>query len=273
MGRTLLFAFTLAFFAPARLAPAESTIDAGAGPDAIPPYIEETVLGGEHWRFETPNGPVHVWRPPGYEHHSAGIVVYLHGFYTDVDQAWNDHRLAEQFLASQQNALFIVPEVPTGRGQRLRWHSLGELIRAVRKHTKVKRPWGHIVALGHSGAYRSIVPWLDYRHLDHVILLDGLYGFEDEYGFWLDRVKGHRDNKIILVAADTLRWSEPFVKRYKKARTLDLIPEQYGDFERAALRAKILYMRAQYGHMNLVTDGLVIPVLLRATRLRKIDAG
>ena len=37
-----------------------------------------------------------------------------------------------------------------------------------------------------------------------------------------------------------------------------------------ALRAKILYLRSQYGHMDLVTSGQVLPILLRTTRLARL---
>ena len=270
MPRILAVTIALLFLAPSPSAADSKISDAGAAIDATPPYVEDQVAGGDHWRFETKHGPVHVWRPPGYLHESAGIVVYVHGFYTDVDEAWNDHHLAEQFLASQQNALFIVPEAPTGKHDTPTWPSLGALIRAVRKQATVKRPWGHIVVAGHSGAYRSIVRWLDYRHVDHIILIDALYGQEERFRYWLRRAKGHNANKMLVVAADTLRWAEPFVRKSRHSRTLDMIPEKFEDLDKTALRAKLLYLRSQYGHMDLVTNGTVLPVLLRTTRLQRI---
>ena len=65
---------------------------------------------GTHYRVQTEHGPVHLFRPAGYDRRTAGVVVYVHGLYTSVDQAWKDHRLATQFAASGANALFIVPE-------------------------------------------------------------------------------------------------------------------------------------------------------------------
>src|SRR6266571_4841674 len=75
------------------------------------------VSGGEHWRIQTDHGPVHVFRPQGYDARAAGTLVYVHGLYADVDTAWRDHRLAEQFVASNRQALFIVPEAPTDGGE------------------------------------------------------------------------------------------------------------------------------------------------------------
>jgi len=41
-------------------------------------------------------------------------VIYVHGYYTDADGAWSEHDLARQFKASHQNAMFIVPDAPSG---------------------------------------------------------------------------------------------------------------------------------------------------------------
>lgn len=250
--------------------PGAASIDVRPPGDAAAnPLLEQELLGGTHWRFKTARGPVHVWTPPSYDYETAGIVVYVHGYRTNVDTAWTEHQLAAQFLHSQQNALFIVPEAPAGLRSRVEWPSLGRLLREVRKHTGVKRPWGHVVAVGHSGAYRTLVRWLDYRHLDHVILLDGMYGNEDEFAAWLRRAKG--GNKLILVGADTLRWTEPFARRHSSARVFDLIPETLDDIAEDERRGRLLYMRSQYDHMGIVTNGRTIPVLLRLTRLSLLE--
>ena len=76
-----------------------------------------SLAGGEHVRIATKRGPVHVWRPAGYDPLTAGIVLYVHGYYTTSDKAWAEHRLAEQFAASGRNALFIVPRAPWRCGE------------------------------------------------------------------------------------------------------------------------------------------------------------
>jgi len=43
---------------------------------------------GTHYRVQTEHGPVHLFRPAGYDRRTAGIVVYVHGLFTRVDQAW-----------------------------------------------------------------------------------------------------------------------------------------------------------------------------------------
>ncbi len=242
--------------------------DAAAGVDVPAGQIDEALLGGRHWRLETDRGPVHVWVPPGYDGASAGIVIYVHGYRTDVDHAWTEHHLAEQFLASKQNALFIAVGAPESYRERVSWPSLGRLLREVRRQTHLARPWGHVVAVGHSGAYRTILRWLDYRPLDHVVLLDGMYGHEEEFDDWMKEGNGGR--RLILVGADTLRWTEPFVREHPNARAMDFIPEHLADIPEARRKAHLLYMRSQFDHMGIVEEGKTIPLLLRLSGLPQV---
>ena len=41
--------------------------------------------GGIHQRLGTRNGPIHLFRPARYDRRTAGIVIYLHGYYVHAD--------------------------------------------------------------------------------------------------------------------------------------------------------------------------------------------
>jgi hypothetical protein len=237
--------------------------------------------GERHWRIGTAHGTVHVWTPPGYRADTAGVAIYVHGYYTDVDDAWDEHDLAEQFAASGCNALFIVPEAPRGNRQEVFWPSLGDLLREVRRHTGLVLPWGahddQLVALGHSGAYRTLLEWLDERQLRHVVLLDGLYGNEQPFLDWLaaSAPRGAQrrltppgaQRQLTIVGLDTLRWSELATADHPGVYALDWIPEHVADVPEAARTAPLVHVRSQYAHMELVTEGKAIPVLLRMSGL------
>lgn len=240
---------------------AESDTEPATSPDG-----SNEQAGGKHWRFKTRRGPVHVWTPAGYQAETAGIVVYVHGYYTDVDDAWRDHALARQFAASGRNALFIACEAPVRGWNPVRWNDLGALIRTVRENLGLARPWGAVIAVGHSGAYRTLLPWLDYRPLEHIILLDGLYGNEQPFATWLEEIKA-RPNRLTMITIDTLRWSEPWTRALGHAHTLDWMPAHIDMVDPDALAARVLYIRSQYDHMDIVISGKVLPVLLQATRL------
>jgi hypothetical protein len=248
------------------------TIAATSGTASADGVAKSAEAGGEHIRLATERGPVHVWIPRGYRQETAGIALYVHGYYTDVDRAWTDHRLAEQFRASGRNALFIAPEAPSGAGADVRWPLLGELLIEVRRQTGLRRPWGPVVVLAHSGGYRTVLAWLDHRHLEQVVLIDALYGNEEPFDDWLSERRAV-SNQLILVGGDTIRWTEPFVREpdgsapRATARVFDRLPDRASEMDPAARAARLLYFRSQFGHMKLVSGGRAVPLLLQLTRL------
>jgi hypothetical protein len=233
---------------------------------------------GGYWRLDTGNGPVHVWLPAGYDPDRAGVVVYVHGYRTDADRAWSEHFLAEQFGASGRNAVFIVPEAPTGPHRSRTWRRLGDLLDTVFEQTDLSRPGGELVAMGHSGAYRTLVSWLGYSELDTVISLDTMYGVERYFADWLEH---NPTARLIDVTVETQEWSEALAERVAESidpeavviaawpdangASLDELPEGAGS-------ARLMCMRAHYEHMELVTSGQVIPVLLGLTDLEPVSS-
>jgi hypothetical protein len=250
----------------------DAKVTAPTAPEELPEIFEDQVLGGQHWRLATKRGPVHVWLPPGYEYESAGIVIYVHGHIHNADRAWAEHGLAQQFADSGRNALFIVPEAQVNRWDSIKWYSLGALIREVSEKTGLPRPDGEVVAVGHSGGYKTILQWLDYASLDRVILLDGLYGHEAPWRRWLRKAGGKAGKRLAMVAVDTLRWTEPFVRGYSDARVMDYVPETPEDLAPALAEEPLVYMRSQFDHMEIVTEGVVTPIMLHLTELPAVPA-
>jgi hypothetical protein len=229
---------------------------------------EDTVLGGKHFRIKTLRGAVHVWFPPTYERETAGTVIYVHGYYTDADGAWREHDLARQFKASHQNAVFIVPDAPAGNDDDVMWPALKELRRAVSR-ANIHLPDGPVVVMGHSGAFRTVMQWVDHRLVDQIILLDALYAGERAFDEFIASGKRADDHKLIVVAASTAEESASFARRYKFAVARERVPEP-GGFTRRERGAKLLYIRSQFEHMAIVTSGKVIPALLRLTPLKAL---
>jgi hypothetical protein len=230
---------------------------------------EDTVLGGTHWRIKTSQGAVHVWVPPNYDRATAGTVVYVHGYYTDADGAWRDHQLARQFKASRQNAMFIVPDAPSGNEDSVKWPALTDLRKAVNR-ANIRLPDGPTVVIGHSGAFRTVMQWVDHRHVDQIILLDAMYSGEQKFDEFIRTGKYADRHKMIVVAAGTAASSKSFANKYKFAVARDKIPSSVDGFSARERKAKLLYVRSQYDHMSIVTSQKVIPVLLRLTRLKAL---
>jgi hypothetical protein len=232
---------------------------------------EDRVAGGTHWRVKTDLGSVHVWIPAGYKRETAGTVVYVHGYYTDSDGAWRDHDLARQFRASKQNALFIVPDAPSGNGEEVKWPALADLRKAVTR-ANIRIPDGPTIVMGHSGAFRTVMKWVDHKVVAQVILLDALYGGEQAFDAFIGSGKRAKQHKLIVVGADTAEESRSFIKRYPFAVVRDKMPGSAEGFAKREKRAKLLYIRSQFEHMAIVTSGKVIPQLLRLTPLRAVGA-
>lgn len=230
---------------------------------------DKPVAGGSHWRIRSDNGPIHVWIPPGYDRATAGTVIYVHGYYVDADQAWRQHKLAQQFRKSRQNAMFLVPEAPRSNDDRVYWDSLAELKKAVGR-AGIRMPDGPTIALAHSGGFRTIAHWVDNRLLAQVVLLDAMYGKQSAFDDFIDSGKHAQHHKMVIVAAHTAEQSRDFARRFRYAAVRDRIPDSYEQLTARERRTKLLYLRSQYGHGSIVSGGKVLPLVLRLTPLARL---
>jgi len=266
--------------APVTSTRARLTTSTATTPRAIRPRIkddgesrlekkEDTVAGGTHWRIKTAQGAVHVWIPADYDRETAGTVVYVHGYWTDADGAWKNYELARQFRMSKQNAMFIVPDAPSSNDESVQWPALTDLRRAIARGN-IKLPDGPTIVMGHSGAFRTVMQWVDHRAVDQIILLDAMYAGERAFDDFIKSGKRADDHKLIVVAASTEQGSRAFVNKYKFAVAREKMPSDVGGFSKRERGAKLLYIRSQYEHMSIVTSKKVIPVLLRVTPLKAL---
>jgi hypothetical protein len=226
--------------------------------------VTQLLDDGRHVRFGTDDkGPVHVWRPGSYKPEGAITVVYVHGFYDNCDSAFFGHHLSEQFRDSGRNALFIVPEAPSWRTDDVVWKDLDELLEAVESQARVK-PTGPVWVIAHSGAYRTAATWLPNPKLERVILLDALYSADDDFTQWVRSPDGGAQvHRLTVIGFDTAQRAEWFLRAHPTAVRLDDLPFLFDGFRTSQATAPVLYMQSErFGHMELVTSGRVLPVLL-----------
>jgi hypothetical protein len=226
--------------------------------------------GGVSWRLGTARGTIWAWRPAGYRVRDAGTCVYLHGYYTSVDQAVADHRLAEQFAASGRNALFIAAEAPAWNGEEGVWPDLAALLAETFRRTGLRPPPGPVVVVGHSGAFRPILSWLGHPRLEEVVLLDGLYRGEAQFKGWLQLNGTPRPRRLVLVSDETLPAAEALVATVPGAVSLPEVPAPDRGLDGAARSARLIHLKSQHSHMAMVESGEVLPVLLGASRLEPL---
>ena len=219
---------------------------------------------GTHRRLATAAGAVHVWTPARFDRDTAGVVIYVHGYFASVDDAWRSHRLARQFAESGINALFVACEAPRGPTEPVQWPELGPLLDAAATAVGGELPRGRVVVVGHSGAHRTIVSWLGDARIGTIVLVDALYGDVPELEAWLS---ADPDRRLIDAAAVTRRRGEELLARFDDALVFDRFPPARAGKLAGAREARFVYVRSQHEHMELVTGGVALPMMLRALRL------
>jgi hypothetical protein len=120
------------------------------------------------------------------------------------------------------------------------------------------------VLAGHSGAYRVIAGWLDDARVDTVLLLDGLYGHEADFAAWL-RTDPRR--RMALVNRDTAAAAAAWTQGLPFAVRRPRCPDRFAQLTARERHARVLSMGAGTDHMGVVTDGKILPLLLRWARL------
>jgi len=222
--------------------------------------IARAVAAARHVRIDGPRGPIHVWIPASYRADTGATVIYVHGYFDNADTAWTGHQLAQQFALSALNALFVVPEAPVAQKLPINYPDLGELLRLVEDGAGVVRGGALTVAVGHSGAFRTLQTWLDEPLLDQLVMIDAMYGDEDAIVSW---VRASPRRRLIFVGEDTLLGTESVAEKLPETLIVDRVPPTYDTWPTAARSARSVYIRAQYLHMPLVTEGIVLPSVLR----------
>lgn len=255
----------MAVSAAAGLAVTSAVVWAALAGEAAPPAeapspIATAVAAGRHVRIDGPRGPVHVWIPASYHADTGATILYVHGYFDDADTSWIGHQLPQQFALSALNAVFIVPEAPVAQKVPINYPDLGELLRLVEDSTGVTRGAALTVAVGHSGAFRTLQAWLDEPLLDQLVMVDAMYGDEDAIVGWVKASPRHR---LIFLGEDTLLATESVADKLPDTLTIDRVPPTYDTWPAAAKTARSVYVRAQFAHMPLVTEGIVLPSLLR----------
>jgi hypothetical protein len=163
--------------------------------------------------------------------------------------------------------LFIAPEAPIGVGEPVMFPDILALLQAVEAGASVWRGTGPLVAMGHSGAYRTLTSWLAEPLLDMVILVDASYGDQDAFAEWLEASPQHR---LVTVGDDTVRWTEDLSLLLPDTVVADHFPVAAETWTTAQRTARHLYVRSQFRHMALVTEGVALPWLLRLLPVQRL---
>ncbi len=133
------------------------------------------------------------------------IICWFHGWRNNIDSAAVYFELIKQFLASNRNAVLILPETaknaPDSYGGKLeRKNVFKNLLKDVLFKLKTEKiisknaKPGNIVLAGHSGAFRVMAHILQNGDaaVNQVVLFDGLYSQVDQYIAWIQADASHQ---------------------------------------------------------------------------------
>lgn len=157
---------------------------------------------------------VALFIPRGFRQSEAiDLVVYLHGWWNNIDTTLRKYKLPQQLFESGKNAILVVPEGPRNAPDSFagKLEDAGGLKRFVSdivdflfRESRVKtRSVGKIILSGHSGAYHGISFALMRGGMADVVnevyLFDALYGQTEKFARWIDRYPG----KMIAIYTDS----------------------------------------------------------------------
>jgi hypothetical protein len=133
------------------------------------------------------------------------VIFWFHGWRNNIDSAAAYFELVKQFMASNRNAILVLPETtknaPDSYGGKLEQKDIFKNLlndvmhklkteKVVGKRTKA----GSVVLAGHSGAFRVMAYILQNGGIEvnQVILFDGLYSQVDKYTAWIQADPSHQ---------------------------------------------------------------------------------
>ena len=128
------------------------------------------------------------------------------------------------------------------------WESLDELIAAL-----PSPPPGRVIAIAHSAGHRTIRAWAGGARLDALVLLDAAYGPLPEVQAWLADDSRRR---LIDVSELTRPWASELHATLPGTVEAD-------DFDGDHAGDRIVHVKSNVGHAELVTEGIAIPRTLR----------
>jgi hypothetical protein len=147
---------------------------------------------------------------------------------------------------------------------------LADLLAAVERQLAGIKARAPIVLAGHSGAWRTLGGWTEDKRVETILLLDALYGSDDKFqGFVAHHPEGDQP-RLTLVTKDTASRVAPFLEGLAGVRRRASLPDAYSDLSPTERSAPVLELQSDLGHMEIITSGKVLPVLLHRSPLKSV---
>jgi len=227
-----------------------------------------------HTRVETTDkGPVHIVLPDDHDPRE-GVIIYLHGWNLGkkkgdwyVDQVWEEFGLERKLELSGSKAALVAIATQDGKGRPRYWESLEELLELVTCHLPPSWRtdyWVHVI--GHSGAWANSVAWLESDQLNHLTLLDAIYGGANHFRDWSLQPGRYLDIGVNH-GSGTHKKAWQIIKEHPSYHVWGVMPDLDAKLETCGM----VYMPIKLGHMEWVNKD--DPFALFAKRSAAIRSG
>ncbi len=211
---------------------------------------------------------VAVFIPKGFrETGKIDFVVHFHGWSNHVEAVLDRYRLIEQFVASNRNAVLVVPQGPRDAqdsfGGKLEdpdgfKRFMADVADTLRRKSALKKKdftIGQIVLSGHSGGYQVIAAILDHGGLTEQVrevwLFDALYAQTPRFLAWIDRKQG-RFIDLYTEHGGTKGETEKLMATLKKRGDAYLTGKE-SETKNAALRSnRLIFLYSDLPHDSVV---------------------
>lgn len=223
------------------------------------------------------------------KHFHAGkaidFEVHFHGWGNNITRAFAHYHLAEQFAASQRNAILIVPQGPydaqdsfdgkledTNGFARFMMEAMSVLEKkGVIHHAKI----GNIILSGHSGGYgviSSIVVCGGMNdHIHEVWLFDALYGRTEKFASWFNSDNAHRFIDIYTDHGGTKEETENLMADLKKKNIPFYFAEEPEATPAALEHNKMIFLHTTNVHDVVMQNNDTFLHFLQTSLLKPIE--
>ncbi len=191
-------------------------------------YKTNFFSAADHYQDET----VAIFIPKNFQPATkVDFVVHFHGWYNNVTNVLRHYELPEQMVASEKNAILIVPQgprnAPDSFGGKLEdpdgfKRFMTEVMKTLQKQERFKKcAIGRIILSGHSGGYQVISSILSVggmtSSIQEVWLFDALYGKTDRFQTWFKNSNGRLIN-IYTAKGGTKQETENLISNLKQEK-------------------------------------------------------
>jgi acetyl esterase/lipase len=208
------------------------------------------------------------------------VVVHFHGWGNSVEGTLSQFGLVEQLLASQRQAVLVVPAGPRFASDSFggKLEEAGGFQRFVEEVLDVLRDRigsgvepGNIILSGHSGGYRVMAAILDRGGLSdrvgEVWIFDGLYAGTDVFLGWQQSTGGRLLN-IFTENGGTKDDSTQAMEEMRKAGTPFLLKDEASVTAEDLRGHRVVFLKTDLGHSEVVAKRETFRRFLETSLLR-----